>query len=701
MFDRVIMVDWSGGKDRGPRPKADAIWIGEAGRLDEALPQYLRNRQMAEAWLTARFAAAIEAGERLLVGFDFPFGYPNGTARQITGSDDPFRLWDHLDQMITDAPAGSNRWQVAGALNALFPGIGPFWGNGGKADVAGLPRKGRDRVGHGRPERRQVEIRLPGTFSCWQLAGAGAVGSQILTGLPVLARLRRRFGTALSVWPFEPASGQIVLAEIWPSLINATIRSQTGPEDIRDAVQVRVMARAFARLDPAELRRMLAVQDREEGWILGLDHEKALRAAAAPMLPDPPPLSDDCFALPPGVDWTPVAEAVALLKAGLRRVVGPEKVPLTEACGRVLTQAVTARRAHPPLPNSAVDGFGFAHAATGPGPQRLPLAPGRAAAGQPHPAPVPAGAALRILTGAALPEGVDTVVLEEDCAVTAHGIAFHGPIKPGANTRPQGEDVAVGDTLFGAGRRLSAPDLALLSAAGHGAIPVFRPLRVALMSTGDELAEPGQATRPDQVPDANRPMLAALLRRWGHVPVDLGRVADDPQAVRAAFDRAAEADAILTSGGASAGDEDHVSALLRAEGQITSWRIALKPGRPLALGLWRGTPIFGLPGNPVAAFVCTLLFARPSFEVLAGARWTDPQAFEVPAAFAKSKKAGRSEYLRARLTADGSAELFASEGSGRISGLAWAEGLVELGPEARKIAPGDPVRFLPYGSFGL
>src|SRR5690606_12094563 len=171
-----------------------------------------------------------------------------------------------------------------------------------------------------------------------------------------------------------------------------------------------------------------------------------------------------------------------------------------------------------------------------------------------------------------------------------------------------------------------------------------------------------------------------------------GRIEDDRESLSAAFDDAASrADVILTSGGASAGDEDHVSALLREAGAMQQWRIALKPGRPLALGLWKGAPVFGLPGNPVAALVCTLIFARPALGLLAGAGWTMPQGFDVPAGFEKSKKAGRREYLRARMR-DGRAEVFASEGSGRVSSLSWAEGLIELPDGAAYITIGDPVR---------
>lgn len=416
---------------------------------------------------------------------------------------------------------------------------------------------------------------------------------------------------------------------------------------------------------------------------------------------DPPPLKNDCFALPPGVAWTPVDDALTRLRAGLACVVGVEAVALGVGAGRILAEDAVARRANPPEANSAVDGYGFA----GPAPEgvnRLPLAEGRAAAGAPFADRVPPGQALRILTGAALPEGVDTVVLEEDVAADGQAIAFHGPVKRGANTRRAGEDIAAGAVTLTAGRRLSPPDLALLAAVGIGTLAVRRLLRVGVLSTGDELRPAGTEAGPGQIFDANRPMLLALAGRWGHAAVDLGHVRDDRAELRARLDRAArDCDAIITSGGASAGDEDHVSALLRAEGSLTSWRIAMKPGRPLALALWRGRPVFGLPGNPVAAFVCALIFARPALGLLAGAGWQAPQGVCLPAAFAKSKKPGRREYLRARLTAEGAVEVFASEGSGRITGLSWSEGLVELGDGAAEIVPGDPVRYLPYGAFGL
>ena len=414
----------------------------------------------------------------------------------------------------------------------------------------------------------------------------------------------------------------------------------------------------------------------------------------------PPPLRNDCFALPAGVHWTPVDEALALLRERLTPVTGSETVHVSRAMGRVLADDVVAPRANPPLPNTAVDGYGFAGGRPE-GPHVLLLSDERAAAGPRLTSVVPVGQAVRILTGAALPTGVDTVVLQEDVTVADGQIAFNGPIKAGANTRRAGEDVHKGDVILKAGLRVTAADMAILAATGVDQVDVRVRLRVAVVSTGDELVEAGETAKQDQIFDANRPMLLSMITAMGHVPVDMGRCADDRAALSRVLDDAArKADVVITSGGASAGDEDHVSSLLTEVGAMQMWRIAIKPGRPLALGLWNNTPVFGLPGNPVAAMVCILVFASPAMAQLAGAGWVAPVGYDVPANFTKSKNEGRREYLRARIC-DGQVEVFGSEGSGRISGLSWADGLVELTEEAQQINKGDLVRYIPLGSYGL
>jgi len=414
-------------------------------------------------------------------------------------------------------------------------------------------------------------------------------------------------------------------------------------------------------------------------------------------------LRNDCFALPPGVTWTPVDEALATLRKRLSSVLGSETIAVTAARGRILSADHMAARSNPPGANSAVDGYGFAYAGLPKGDViEMPLVDGRAAAGGPYSDAVPIGHAIRILTGALLPDGVDTVVLQEDVQVDGETLRFPAGVKPGANAREAGEDVKAGDLALPSGHKMRAPDVALLSALGLSDVQVYTQLRVGVLSTGDELAEPGATLDVARTYDANRPMLLSLAEGWGYRPVDLGHVADDREILRAALDDAArKADVILTSGGASAGDEDHVSALLGETGSLHHWRIAIKPGRPLALAQWNETPVFGLPGNPVAALVTALIFAHPAFSKLAGGPWLEPQAVYLPAAFTKTKKPGRREYLRARLNGDDQVEVFKSEGSGRVSGLSWATGLVELPDEAADITPGTPVRYLPYSGFAI
>ncbi|TYC55526.1 molybdopterin molybdenumtransferase MoeA [Marinobacter sp. BW6] len=413
------------------------------------------------------------------------------------------------------------------------------------------------------------------------------------------------------------------------------------------------------------------------------------------------PLRNDCFALPPGVNWTPVEEALERLRSRLHPVVETEHaVPLSRVNGRILASDVYAPRAHPPSNNSAVDGYALAGPVTDV-PCSLPLVDGRSAAGEPFKGQVPAGHAIRILTGAVIPSGTDTVVLEEDCEVRDGQLYLNGTLKAGANARKAGEDIQAQDQILVAGTRLTPTQISVLASVGVESVDVYQKLRVGVLSTGDEVKPVGAPVTDWQIYDANRPMLSALVSQLGYELVDLGHALDRAEEVKSALETGAQqCDLILTSGGVSAGDEDHVSKTLKAHGDISNWRIAIKPGRPLALAMFQGTPVVGLPGNPVAAWVCALRFGAPAMALLAGGEWFEPQAYVMPANFAKNKKPGRSEMLRARVR-DGQVEVFGSEGSGRVTGLAWSEGLVELDESAQQIEPGTPVRFIPYGSFGL
>lgn len=677
MFDLIIAADWSAAaRPTGPQPRKDAIWVCADLKGTQTV-EYFPTRTAALDWIDGW----LEQGHRTLLGFDFAFGYPAGFATALTGQDAALPLWDWLAERIEDGPDNANnRYVAAQDINRLFPGIGPFWGRPAHLDLPDLPPTDRARDGHGLPERRAVETVVPGAKPLWQLAYAGAVGSQSLVGLAALSRLRARWGGEMQVWPQETGwtlpLARIALVEIYPSLWPPALAP------IKDQGQVIATAQALRDATPDWFTAPGLQPDadriaREEGWIL------SVQPAAS------------CFALPPGIHWTTVAEALATLRATFPCRQAKQQVPVGAASGRILATPVTARRANPPAANAAVDGWGFAHASLRPG--VIPVAPGRAAAATTTADPVAPGHAIRIFTGAALPPGVDTVALQEDARVDDWGLHLRAIPKAGANTRPAGEDVQAGDAILPAGRVLRPSDVALAIAAGHGMLPVRALLRVGVLSTGDEIIAPG--VPPPGIHDVNRPMLLSMLSRWGVDAVDLGHVPDDPDALRAALD-AAPVDAILTSGGASAGDEDHLSRLLAAEGQVHHWRIAIKPGRPLALGDWKGRALFGLPGNPVAAFTCAALFARPTLLQMAGADWAEPVPLRLPAGFAKRKKDGRREVLRARLR-HGAVEVFASEGSGRVSGLSWAEGFVMLPDEACEITPGDLVDYIPFADLGL
>ena len=409
-------------------------------------------------------------------------------------------------------------------------------------------------------------------------------------------------------------------------------------------------------------------------------------------------LSDDCFAF--GGKMLSIDAALRRIAQDVPCIARAESVPLHACDGRILAEDVIAPVDLPPFDNSAVDGYGvrFDDLADR---SHMPVV-GRLAAGESPADPLQPGTARRIFTGAALPPGVDTVFMQEDVRVDADGLVhFPAGLRRGANTRPHGEDIARGACALPRGRRLRPQDLALAAALGLQRLPVRQPIRVALFSTGDELVEPGTQTHAAQRYDSNRVLLAALLRRAGAEVRDLGILADRQHVIAEALSAAAtESDLIITSGGVSTGEEDHVKAAVETVGQLSFWRLGIKPGRPVAMGTVRGVPFVGLPGNPVAAFVTFMHVARPLIDALSGAPVEPPASLQVRAEFKYRKKAGRREYVRVRLSAgpDGEprAHKFAVDGAGVLTSLTETSGIVELSEAVTEVSPGDSVAYLPY-----
>src|SRR5204862_2914359 len=313
-----------------------------------------------------------------------------------------------------------------------------------------------------------------------------------------------------------------------------------------------------------------------------------------------------------------------------------------EAAGRILARDVVAQFDVPPHANSAVDGFALTHADLSPDRETVLPVAGRAAAGHPLGRTATRGEAIRIFTGAPMPEGTDTVMMQEDCVIEADRVRIKPGIRKGANRRHAGEDVAAGSIALTAGHRLKPADLGLAAALGNDSLPVFRPLRAALLSTGDEVCEPGTQLAPGAIYDANRVMLAALLRAQGCIVSDLGICPDRAAALADTLATAAAGhDLIVTSGGVSTGEEDHVRAAIEKLGRLDFWRLAIKPGRPVALGQLKGVPLTGLPGNPVAAALTLAILPRPLILRPAGAGLPSPPALPAHAGLAYRQKAGR------------------------------------------------------------
>ena len=409
-------------------------------------------------------------------------------------------------------------------------------------------------------------------------------------------------------------------------------------------------------------------------------------------------LSDDCFAF--GGPLLAVDEVERLIHERVTPVGETETVALDDAGGRVLAANVVAPIDLPPFDNSAVDGYAVRHADLGKEETKLTiigrLTAGRAAARETGP-----GEAIRIFTGAPMPAGADTVFMQEDVRAAGDFVTVPPGLKRGANRRLAGEDVPKGAVALHAGRRLQPQDLSMAAALGLRTMAVRRRVRVAIFSTGDEIVEPGTPLPAAGLYDANRALLRGLLARLDVLVSDLGILRDDPEQLSLRLAAAAAGhDVVLTSGGVSTGEADHVKEVVGAVGSLVFWRVAIKPGRPVAMGVLGGAAFVGLPGNPVAVFVTFARVVRPLLLRLAGAAPEPLIALPVVSGFAYKKKKGRREYVRVSLTRrdDGScvASKHPQDGAGVISSLTATDGLAELADDVTEISVGQTIGFLPY-----
>ena len=405
---------------------------------------------------------------------------------------------------------------------------------------------------------------------------------------------------------------------------------------------------------------------------------------------------------------TPLEDALAAVLAQAQPLPGAAFVDLLQTDGRVLAADCIAPLQVPPLDNSAMDGYAVRSAEVAQAGTVLPVSQ-RIPAGQVGTA-LQVGTVARIFTGAPLPPGADAIVMQEDCTVLDDGrVRFDAVPQPGQFVRRAGQDIALGSTALQAGLRLTPAALGLAASLGLAQLPVARRPRVALFSTGDELALPGSIAPQDLPPghifNSNRYVLASLLQRWGCEVVDGGILPDDRAATHAALAQAAQdCDLLVTSAGVSVGEEDHVRPVVEQLGALSLWKIAMKPGKPFAFGHLRrsgGDPaagrahFIGLPGNPVSSLITALVLLRPFVLALQGASVVQPPAHWLTADFEITQRDSRREFLRARRNAAGQLELFANQNSGVLTSTVWAEGLVD-NPAQTLIARGDSVRFLPF-----
>ena len=400
-----------------------------------------------------------------------------------------------------------------------------------------------------------------------------------------------------------------------------------------------------------------------------------------------------------------VQEALDFLLSAASPVAGTETVSTLEANGRVLAADQTSRIDVPPMDNTQMDGYAVRAADCIGGNATLHISQ-RIPAGHVG-APLLPGTAARIFTGALIPEGADAVVMQEQCMTDASGLQVtvgHAP-RPGEWVRRAGEDIQSGSVILPAGTRLRAQELGLAASVGLAMLPVYRKLRVAVFFTGDELTMPGEALKPGAIYNSNRFMLRGLLQQLGCEVTDLGNVPDTLEDTRHALRTAANGhDLIVTSGGVSVGEEDHIKPAVEAEGRLNMWQIAIKPGKPLAFGEVRSTNaagadgaafFLGLPGNPVSSFVTFLLFVRPFILALQGAKPVPPRRYQVRADFTWAKADKRNELLRVRFNEQQGLEIYPNQSSAVLTSTVWGDGLVDNLP-GQTIKPGDTVSFIPF-----
>lgn len=390
----------------------------------------------------------------------------------------------------------------------------------------------------------------------------------------------------------------------------------------------------------------------------------------------------------------PAAEALDQILDSVIPTTKTEYLPLLQAQNKILAASQFSSLDVPPADNSAMDGFAFNTADLEAGNPTWFGVSQRIAAGS-TPSSLAAKTAARIFTGAEIPSGANAVVMQEDCQIDGDRVLIPGEIEAGNNIRPQGQDIAKGSEILSKGDRLTPQALGLLASIGIAEVEVFSPLRIAILSTGDELAEPGEQLKPGQIYNSNRYLLSGLINQLSMQVVDLGRVADTPEATIQALSRATlEADVIISTGGVSVGEEDHIKAAIEKLGQLSLWKLAIKPGKPLAFGRVGETPFIGLPGNPLSSFITFLFFARPYLQQMQGQQPLLPKGTMQPSSFQRKARI-RQEYVMVRVDDYGNIQAYQNQSSGVLSSTTWSNAIAIV-PANTDIQVGDTVEVIRY-----